>query len=278
MTPPEGSWDRVRLVDAVREETVPPEVAALLIARDARPGLDVAAQLGVIDELSAPLAGLGDAGDARDHAAGLAAHLHEVLGFHGNESAYYEALNSYLDSVLRRRTGIPITLCVVYAAVGRRAGVRVEGIGFPGHFLTRVGGPDGVLVDPFHGGRIVEPPMLERLAERALGGPGRLRPGHLMPVGLRPLVVRMLLNLKHVHESQNDHAMALVVTDRLVDLTDAIGFRRDRGMHALALGANEQARDDLKAYLAKVGDDVEDQGVIHEALRRARGGGQGTLS
>jgi len=278
LSAPPGRFERLRLVDAVREETVSPEVAALLIARDARPGVDVEAHLALIDELALPLAGLGDTGDARDHAAGLAAHLHEALGFHGNEAAYYEAHNSYLDMVLRRRTGIPITLSVVYAAVGRRAGVRVDGIGFPGHFLARVGGEDGVLIDPFHGGRIVEPPMLERLAERALGGPGRLRPGHLLPVGLRPLVVRMLLNLKHVHESQNDHAMALVVTDRLVDLTEAIGFRRDRGMHALALGAHEQARDDLEAYLEKVGNDAEDGGVIREALRRARAGGRGTLS
>jgi len=278
MSPPEGGWDACSLADAVRRETVSPEAAALLIARDARPGLDVGAHLARIDELAAPLAGLGDAGGPRDHAAGLTAHLHEALGFHGNADAYYEAQNSYLDVVLRRRTGIPITLSVVYAAVGRRAGVQVDGVGFPGHFLARVGGPDGVLIDPFHGGRVVEPPMLERLAERALGGPGRIRPGHLAPVGLRPLVVRMLLNLKHVHESQNDHAMALVVTDRLVDLTDAIGFRRDRGMHALALGANEQARDDLEAYLDHVGADAEDRGVIREALRRARGGGRDTLS
>lgn len=269
MSAPADRWGRIELVRAVLEETVSPEAAALLIARDAKPGLDVEAWLQAIDALAAPLGDLGARGAAADHAAALAAHLHEAHGFVGNEAEYFDARNSYLDEVLARRTGIPITLSVVWAAVGRRAGVRVDGVGFPGHFLARVGGPEGALVDPFHGGRVVSPRALERLAERTLGGADRLRPEHLAPVGLRPLVVRMLLNLKHVHEGQADHARALVVTDRLVDLTGALVFRRDRGLHALALGAHAQAREDLEAYLAVAGEAAPDRAAIGLALRRA---------
>lgn len=263
-------WDRVSLVDAVRDETVSPEAAALLIARDARPTLDIDAQLARIDELAEGLRGLV-AREPIVQAGALAAHLHEGLGFHGNEAAYYDARNSYLDEVLRRRTGIPITLSVLYAAVGRRAGVEVDGVGFPGHFLARVGGPDGVLVDPFHGGRLVTPQALEHLGERALGAVGRITREHLAPVGLRPLVVRMLLNLEHVHERQGDHALALLACDRLVDLTGAIVFRRNRGLHALALGAHAQARDDLAAYLAETGDG-QDAPAVRAALRKAERG------
>lgn len=264
-------WDQVSLIEAVREETVSPEAAALLIARDARPSLDVAGQLARLDELAEPLAGLGsDTRDPRDQAAALAAHLHGTLGFHGNETAYYDARNSYLDEVLRRRTGIPISLAVVYAAVGRRVGVAVDGVGFPGHFLARVGGPEGVLVDPFHQGESLERPALRRLARRVLGN-RPLRPEHTAPVSLRPLIVRMLLNLKRVHENDRDHARALVVTDRLVDLTDAPVFRRDRGLHALALGAHAQASEDLQAYLAEAAVDADDRAAVGAALKRATG-------
>lgn len=256
-------------VRAVKEETLSPEMAALLLAKDDRPTLDLPAQLAKLDELAAPLGQLGDE-DPRAQAAELAAHLHESCGFGGNEDEYYDARNSYLDEVLRRRTGIPITLSLVYMAVGRRAGVRVDGVGFPGHFLARVGGDDGVLIDPFFGGRLVAPGMLERLAERVLGSARRMRPEHLAAVGLRPFVVRMLLNLKNVHESQGDRARALVVCDRLVDLAEAPVFRRDRGLHALALGAHAQARDDLEAYLTAGRLAPEEEAAILRALAQAK--------
>ncbi|HJL18600.1 MAG TPA: transglutaminase-like domain-containing protein [Sandaracinaceae bacterium LLY-WYZ-13_1] len=259
------------LVAAVRRETVSPEVAALLIARDAKPDLDVDAQLARLDDLAGSLGEVRPGASPREQAQQLAGHLFERWGFRGNEAEYFDPRNSYLDEVLRRRTGIPITLCLVLAAVGRRVGVQVEGIGFPGHFLARVGGLEGVLVDPFFGGRLLDATALERLAARMLGRADRLDPArHLAPVGLRPLVVRMLLNLKHAHERRGEHARALVVCDRLVDLTAAPAFRRDRGLHALALGAREQAVDDLSAYLEAEGDRAKDAARVRQALSRAR--------
>ncbi len=264
------------LVTAVREEQVSPEAAALLVARDARPDLDVARELSRIDELAAPLS-IDPRSSPREQAQALAGHLHERLGFAGNEDDYFDPKNSYLDEVMTRRTGIPLTLAVLMAAVGRRAGVEVEGIGFPGHFLARVGGPSGVLVDPFFGGRVLDEASLRRLASRMLGSASRMTPAHLEPVGLRPLVVRMLLNLKHAHERRRDHAGALVVCDRLVDLTGSIGFRRDRGLHALALGANEAAAGDLAAYL-EARAQAEDAAAVRRALERARRGDGHLLS
>jgi regulator of sirC expression with transglutaminase-like and TPR domain len=260
------------LVAAVREEHVSPEAAALLIARDARPALDVDAELARIDALAAPLGELDPKAPARVQAQALSAHLYEGLGFHGDEEDYFDPRNSYLDEVLTRRTGIPITLSVLLMAVGRRAGLQVEGIGFPGHFLARVGGASGVLVDPFFGGRIIDHAALRRLAARMLGEASRLTPAHLEPVGLRPLVVRMLLNLKHAHERLGDHARCLVVCDRLVDLTSAPPFRRDRGLHALALGAGAAAAEDLEAYLAATEGRAEDTAMVREALERTRRG------
>ncbi|MDQ3037236.1 MAG: transglutaminase-like domain-containing protein, partial [Myxococcota bacterium] len=245
---------------ALTDPETPVELLALLLARDEYPGLSVDACLDKLDELAAPLrihAMLGKRGisglEPRDQAEALRRLVYEELGFRGNESDYYDPRNSYLCDVIERRVGIPITLAIVLIAIGRRAGVQVDGIGFPGHFLARIGGEGGVFVDPFFEGRIVGDGALERLAERFLGSPTKLRPEHLHVVGPRALVVRMLVNLKHAHERRQDHARALVVSDRLVDVTASSTFRRDRGLHALALGASAAAIEDLEAYLRAVG-------------------------
>ncbi len=258
------------LVAAVLEERVSPEAAAFLIARDAKPELSVDAELARIDALAAELGEIDPRSPPRSQAHALASFLYERHGFHGNEEDYFDPQNSYLDDVITRRTGIPITLAVLMAAVGRRAGVEVEGIGFPGHFLARVGGAEGVFVDPFFEGRVLDEAGLERLASRMLGSSSRLLPSHLEPVGLRPLVVRMLLNLKNAHERRRDHARALVVCDRLVDLTSSLPFRRDRGLHSLALGANAAAIGDLEASLEGRGEGAEDAAAVRRALERAR--------
>lgn len=265
------------LVPAVLAEEISPEAAALLIARDAKPDLDVEQELVRIDVLAAPLGAIDPAAPARVQAQALAAHMYEAHGFRGNEEDYNDPKNSYLDDVMARRTGIPITLAVILAAIGRRAGVQVDGIGFPGHFLARVGGEGGVLVDPFFGGRVLEQPELRRLASRMLGSASRMQPSHLEPVGLRSIVVRMLLNLKHAHELRRDHSRALVVCDRLVDLTSSPSFRRDRGLHALALGANAAAAADLEAYL-EVRANAEDAAAVRRALQRAKSDSDHRLS
>ena len=272
MSQPSGPPRPLDLVAAVREELVSPEAAALLIARDARPELSVEAELARIDALAEPLGQIDRTLPATEQARALTSYLFERLGFRGNEEDYYDPRNSYLDEVLTRRGGIPISLAVLLAAVGRRAGLQVDGIGFPGHFLARVGGDGGVYVDPFFGGRVLDEADLGRLARRMLGRAGRLAPAHLAPVGLRALVVRMLLNLKNAHERRGDHAHALVCCDRLVDLAGTPSVRRDRGLHALALGANAQAVEDLEAYLQaepQAPDAQEVRGLLRAAEDRS---------
>ncbi len=228
------------------------EELALRFARDAYPELSVEAELRRLDELALPLAAsqLDRERDTRQQALAIAAHLHDTLELRGDESDYHDPRNSYLNEVLRRRVGLPITLGVVWIAIGRRLGVHVEGVGFPGHFLVRVGRERATLVDPFRDGAPITQAALERLATHHLGGADRLRAEHLATTDARAMLVRMLVNLKHAHERRADHARALVVCDRLVDLTGAPTFRRDRGMHALSMGAEGAALADLDAYLA----------------------------
>jgi regulator of sirC expression with transglutaminase-like and TPR domain len=269
---------RATLLHALADPRTPIENLALLLAKDEYPALDVEAWCRKLDECAAPLHALSLARRSpAEQAEALRQRVYGELGFRGNEQDYYDPRNSYLCDVIERRLGIPITLAVVLAAVGRRAGVTVEGIGFPGHFLARIGGQGGVYVDPFFEGRVLNTRALERLAERFLGRGAALRPEHLHVVTPRSFVVRMLVNLKHAHERRQDHARALVASDRLVDVTSAASFRRDRGLHALALGARVAAIADLEAYLNEVGG-APDAVAVRRALARARAGASTTLS
>ncbi|MBC7174238.1 MAG: tetratricopeptide repeat protein, partial [Polyangiaceae bacterium] len=257
------------LLALLRTDDPPVELAALLIAHDARRSLDVEAELRALDELAAPLRGLGaSARDAGEAARALAAHLHGVLGFHGNREDYYDPRNSYLDQAIARRTGIPITLSVIYLAVARRAGVPMDGVGFPGRFFVRVGGPNGVYQDPFDAGRVLDAARLEALGRSFLGD----RPidaSHLAVADSRAIATRILVNLQLAHARRGDHPAALLVCDRLVELTGDPARRRDRGLHALAMRSFEGAVEDLESYLRER-PTAEDRPRVEAALRMAR--------
>jgi regulator of sirC expression with transglutaminase-like and TPR domain len=261
------------LVEALGSPETSPERAALLVARDAHPSLDIEAHLAWLERNAAPLATAVRRLDSPERQAEeLGRHVYGTLGFTGNEDDYYDPRNSYLDDVIRRRTGIPLSLAMVLMAIGRRAGAQVDGIAFPGHFLARIGGEAGVYVDPFRKGRILGEADLEALARHAVGTPLERR--MLRPADTSAMIVRMLTNLKGAHRRRGDHAAALLVCDRLFDLVGHPEHRRDRGLHALALRSYATALEDLRAYLA-ARPDARDSGAVRKAIEQALEG-QGT--
>lgn len=267
--PPKDIFACKSLGELVKRSDAKPEHVAIWIARDAHPQAQPAQIAASLDALSRDM----DAGDVRlldahEQAAVLVHHLGIKHGFVGNRKDYYDAENSYLDSVLKRKQGIPITLAVVYVAVCERVGIRAEPIGFPGHFLVRVGGEQGVFVDPFDA-RILTPTDLGHLLTRALGPGSQMKEEYLEPADARAIAQRMLLNLKRIHDGRKDRPRALLVTDRLVDVASTPELRRDRGMLALALGANQAAATDLAHYLLQRPNapDVKD---VRSALERSR--------
>jgi len=246
------------------------EDVAILIAKEADPLLDDHAIRRGLDGLGAEVLirrGLRSTPE-RDGRI-LAELLFEELGFEGERDDYYNPYNSYLDKVLIRRKGIPISLSVLTMAVGERAGMEVEGVGFPGHFLVRVGGPDGVYQDPFHGGELLDGHGLRNLAAQFLGAEMALHPSYLEPVDCLTITIRMLANLKNAHRRQGDYARAMLACDHLVELTQAPEHRRDRGLLAHALHTYGAASEDLAAYL-EARPDAKDAHVISRALEEAR--------
>jgi regulator of sirC expression with transglutaminase-like and TPR domain len=154
-------------------------------------------------------------------------------------------------------------------ALGERAGMDVEGVGFPGHFLVRVGGPDGVYQDPFNGGVLLDGQGLSSLAAEFLGAEMALHPSYLDPVDAHTITIRMLANLKNAHRRRGDYARAMLACDHLVELTQAPEHRRDRGLLAHALRTYGAASEDLAAYL-EARPDAKDARVISLALEEAR--------
>ena len=225
-----------------------------LLATDEYPGLDVDALLGQLDELAKPLLVRRLASvTASEQADALRVRLYEEAGYSGNETDYYDPKNSLLPDVLARRTGIPISLALVYTEVARRAGVKANGVAFPGHFLVRIDdAQDGfAFVDPFFGGKTMTDESLLALLKKVSGQTGQAPPTMVTPQMLEPattrvVMLRWLMNLRGVYLQRADFARAMVVMHRILSLSpDDAPALRDRGLLAARLGAISQAKADL---------------------------------
>ena len=244
--------------------------AALWIAAEEYPDLDHDAYLGYLDEVArAVRTRTGDDASADEARHALTEEVFVRQGFTGNASEYYDPRNSFLNEVIERRRGIPITLAVVYLAVGRRLGAPVHGVNAPGHFLVRHGAR---ILDPFAAGRgVPRQTMLEQLRQMGVDEPDR----HLerlldAPPDTRTILVRMLGNLKANYLQRKDFVRSLAVVDRLVNLDPANPlWLRDRGALYQRLDCARAAVADLERYLELAPDDPEND-VIRETIVKLR--------
>ncbi|TMB00008.1 MAG: tetratricopeptide repeat protein, partial [Deltaproteobacteria bacterium] len=227
--------------------------AALAIARIAYPDLDPAPYLRQLDDLAAAVRPrLYPQASPEAAVTELAGYLFGECGFRGNQEEYYDPRNSYLNDVLERRTGIPITLSLVLIETGARLGLGIEGVGFPGHFLVRVAGSRGpLLLDPFYGGRpIGERELLARYRTFVGSDAPALAPDALATTGTPAILTRMLRNLLRAYLDQKDHEHALAAADLLLVLVpDSADEVRVRGLlyeHLECFGA---ALGDFRRYL-----------------------------
>ncbi len=255
MRPDAAETPRSRLEDLLArpDHDVDLAEAALLVAAEEYEGLDVRAYLARLDEMGAALrARLDDEPRPERAIMALNHYLFQEQGFRGNSEQYYDARNSYLNEVIERRTGIPITLCTVFMEVARRAGLEVEGVGLPGHFVVRVHTPSRpLLVDPFHGGTLLSEKDCQDRLDRIFNGKVQLEPKMLRPCRRKEMLERILRNLKAIYLRDQDKDRALRVVDLLIRLQPgSADDLRDRGTLYAALDCYGLAARDLESYLA----------------------------
>ena len=235
--------------------------AALFIARLEYPQLDASRYLDQLDQMgSAALDRLGPPSsevDPLERVEALNTYLYYEQGFAGNEIRYDDPRDSFLNEVLDRRSGIPITLALVYIEVARRAGVPVDGVNFPGHFLLRLrrltdttSNQTDLIVDPLHGGAILSETDCRRLLRDHVGDEAAFDPRLLMRATKQQILVRMLVNLKRIYVGMRSFPQGRAITELLLALSpSALTELRDRGLLAYHMNDFACALRDLEAYL-----------------------------
>lgn len=257
------------------DESLPLTEAALAIAQDAYPDLDLQGTLAEIDELALRVRRrMPEGGDVQQRVTALNRCFFRELGFAANLNDYYDPDNSHLNAVLKRRRGIPISLAVLYLELAGQLGLPVRGVSFPGHFLLRVTTPDGdVILDPTTGRSLSESDMVELLepyVSNAGESVARALRMLLEPATRREIVARMLRNLKATYLQTERWERLLAIQQRLVILLPgSIEEVRDRGFAYARLDYLRPALEDLEHYLEER-PEAEDATVVESQLQELR--------
>lgn len=251
-----------RFLALVQGDHVPLDEGALLIAAHAYPDLDIEAEKERLDELASACPPDLDS---------LRHYLFAELGFRGNEDDYHDPRNSFLNDVLDRRVGIPISLAVVAMEVGRRVGVPLAGIGLPGHFLIRHEAVPPLLLDPFNGGHSLSLEDCESLVKRVYGEKVSFQPSLLEPVDNRMILARMLNNLRQNYQALGDSASSSWVLRLRAGIPGTLP--RELGELATAqaaLGRYDEAALTLERLADQLSGEDESKARAHAQLLRAR--------
>ena len=248
--------------------------SSLLIAAEEYPQLSVDLYLARPDQVAeevkdrlanetAPLVVLND----------LLKTLFERRKYAGNRKAYYDPRNSFLNDVLDRGVGIPLTLGIVLLEIGWRLDLPLEGVNFPGHFLVRYAGIEvDLLIDPFDSGRVRFEDEAQQFLDQAYGGAVAMRDDFLRPASKRDMLTRLLTNLKGIYTKIGDDRRALGVVERLLMISPTSPTEsRARGILLARLGRHEDAARQLEAYL-RVSPSADDRGHVQEIVRELRAG------
>lgn len=241
--------------------------ATLLIAAEEYTSLNIERYLEKLDHFGDLARERAEgARDANDLISAVNSTLFGELGFHGNRDSYYDPRNSFFNQVIDRRTGIPITLTVVYMEVAQRTGLRVNGVGLPYHFIAKHETEAGdIFIDPFNEGRLLNAAGCAELLQEMSGRPDELQPEHLEAVSNKRILARILLNLLGLYK-ESDPGRALATVERLLLINpDYAPHIRLRGTLRASVGDQTNAIADLERYLALV-PDADDFDAIKEQI------------
>ena len=257
----------------IEDEKIDLVRGALVIARTEYPELDIEEYAGRIESMARKAAALAPDPDPQPALAALNQVVFSEAKLRGNRDNYYDPRNSFLNDVLNRGLGIPITLSIIYMEVASRIGVHLAGVGMPGHFLLKHYGADGQerLIDCFNRGDILSAQDCQTRLDEIYSGEMKMRPEFLHPISRRQILTRMLNNLKTLYLSTRNFRKALPIADLILviypqsseDLKQRALLRYSMGMHSLAA-------EDLDAYLkvSPKASDAEDIRQMALSIRR----------
>lgn len=248
--------------------------AALLVAREEYPQLPVDLYLARLDQIAEEVKDrLADETAPPVVLSELVDTLYARRFMAGNRTDYYDPRNSFLNDVLDRGLGIPLTLGIVLLETGWRLGLPLEGVNFPGHFLVRFRGAEfAFLIDPFDGGKVRFEDEAQELLDQVYGGVVRLQDSFLRTASKREILARLLSNLKGLYVKAGDHARALAAVERILMITPtAPAESRSRGVLLARLGRHEEAASQLEAYL-RAQPTATDAPRVQAMLRELRAG------
>lgn len=268
----EGSpRERLRAFGQRYGTELPLAEGALLIAAEECPGLEMAHYLRTLDRLADSARSRMLAGDPATATRMLCEFLVKEAGFRGNTEDYGDPKNSFLNEVLDRRLGIPVTLAVVYLEVGWRLRLPLYAVGMPGHFLVGCQTSAAPLFVDAFAGTVLTGAGCERLFSRITGGSEPFRSEYLAPTPARYVLVRMLRNLKGIYLQQEDLDRAAAAVERILLLApDFMTDARDLGLIRYRQGRLADARVLLEQYLGSVPKDTKDRATIEMCLREVR--------
>ncbi len=238
---------------ALDEALFPLDRTALTVCLEEHPNLDIDAYLRHLDTLAARVEVLLGQDRAPSNVLNC---MREILfvqeGLRGNTDDYYDPRNSFLNDVLDRKLGIPISLSLIYIEVARRISFPAFGVGFPGHFIVKhMDKERELLIDPFNGGRILTESQCQELLDRVYGGAVQVQPSFLQVMGKKPIISRMLFNLKGIYYQKEEYTKALSVVERILMLNPGTPSEiRDRGLLYMQTSLFAKALADLEYYLA----------------------------
>lgn len=236
----------------VEDDTIQLDAAALELAGLDHPEADLSSYVGLLSEMTARLAELGDdAASAERQATALSQVVAGEFGFSGDRETYDDPGNADLIRVIERRKGLPVSLSILYVAAARRVGWSADALNTPGHVLVRVGPPTApVLIDPFDGGAVIETPQLVGLLSQMLGRSTTPTPEHIAPMANRAVLVRLLMNQATRAETMGGSDRALTLYRRMTIVSPGTGHPWwERARLELRAGDVTAARGSLSAML-----------------------------
>jgi len=257
---------------ALDENLFPLDRAALAIPMEDYPDLDIDHYSRELDRLAATTDVV--LGSNREPLNVLES-LNDVIfvreGLHGNTEDYYDPRNSYLNEVLDRKLGIPISLSVIYMEVARRINFPLVGVGLPSHFIVKYEDASRrVLIDPFNQGRFLTDQQCQELLDRVYGGSLEVQPAFLQPMGKKEIITRMLFNLKGIYYQKEDYHRALSVVERILMLNPGTPSEvRDRGLLFMQTSLFAKALADMEYYLS-IATAPPDESFVRSHIRLLR--------